>query len=581
MRNLNIRKRPVKNSVDSDDEFVDNFVEPEEWTIITALDRIWTLIDDNGLSVELWMFSNGPLTYLKEKLGLSKMQIIFLTIMIEAGEVLSWKHMGNILDVSRINLMTYTDDIEDMVKKRWVVRRGTRDGCQGFALEHGVITALRHNETFIPEKIDGLDIQQFMDRVNGHFSKDFYNPAAEFEHLEQFLDELVNSNPHLPLCLEVMKYDDIHIRSLFLLALHDYSVSAGASNEGLELSVVDRKYPMDWECSNMRRTLESGNHPLIVDGFIEHKCVDGIADNTQYVLTRRTKEELLAGFTPAEHITRKSISRKDIIAASTITKKELYYNDEESRQMAQLKDLLGQEKLQQVQQRLEEYGMRKGFACLFYGGPGTGKTESVLQIARETGRDILQVNIADLRDKYVGESEKNIKEVFCRYRELCKNTEVMPILFFNEADAIFSKRTSVGGLNPTVEKMENAMQNIILQEMENLDGILIATTNLTCNLDDAFERRFIFKIEFHKPEVEAKAKIWRAMMTDLSEEDALSLAREYDFSGGQIENIARKHIMQYVLSGKKASLDDIRDFCDHELLGKGKKGRMQVVGFAS
>ncbi len=99
--------------------------------------------------------------------------------------------------------------------------------------------------------------------------------------------------------------------------------------------------------------------------------------------------------------------------------------------------------------------MRKGFACLFYGAPGTGKTESVLQIARQTGRDIMQVDIAGMRDKYVGESEKNIKAVFQNYRELCKKSEVMPILFFNEADALINKRTE--RIEHSVDKMDNAM----------------------------------------------------------------------------------------------------------------------------
>ena len=93
----------------------------------------------------------------------------------------------------------------------------------------------------------------------------------------------------------------------------------------------------------------------------------------------------------------------------------------------------------------------------------------------------MQVDIAGMRDKYVGETEKNIKAVFARYRDICRNSEVQPILFFNEADAIFNKRSE--NIQHSVDKMENAMQNIILQEMEDLDGILIATTNLTSNLD--------------------------------------------------------------------------------------------------
>ena len=176
------------------------------------------------------------------------------------------------------------------------------------------------------------------------------------------------------------------------------------------------------------------------------------------------------------------------------------------------------------------------------------------------------------------ESEKNIKAIFARYRDVCKQSDVTPILFFNEADGIFGKRVTIDGNNPSVEKMDNAMQNIILQELENLDGILIATTNLTCNLDDAFERRFLFKVEFEKPNDEVKEKIWRSMLGDgITTDDAHRLAIRYDFSGGQIENIVRKRTIEYILSGKKAGFDEIDEFCKHELLNK--KNERKPMGF--
>ena len=258
----------------------------------------------------------------------------------------------------------------------------------------------------------------------------------------------------------------------------------------------------------------------------------------------------------------------------SIKEKSLFFNTSEQEQIERLTSLLSTENLPSVQERLEEQGMRKGFACLFYGAPGTGKTETVLQIARQTGRDLMQVDIAGLRDKWVGESEKNIKEVFARYRNLCQTCEVMPILFFNEADAIINQRTE--NVEHSVDKMDNAMQNIILQEIEDLDGILIATTNLTSNLDRAFERRFLYKVEFHKPDTDVKTKIWRSMLKDISADDARQLASHFDFSGGQIENIARKRTVDYILSGKFASLDEIEGYCRAELLS-GKERRS--IGF--
>ena len=141
-----------------------------------------------------------------------------------------------------------------------------------------------------------------------------------------------------------------------------------------------------------------------------------------------------------------------------------------------------------------------------------------------------------------------------------------------------NKRTE--NISHSVDKMDNAMQNIILQEIEDLEGILIATTNLTPNLDSAFERRFLFKIEFHKPSTDVKAKIWSSMLKNISDDDAQTLASKFDFSGGQIENIARKRSIDFILSGEFADIEGIEKYCRNELLEDKKKCK-PIVGFKS
>ena len=139
-------------------------------------------------------------------------------------------------------------------------------------------------------------------------------------------------------------------------------------------------------------------------------------------------------------------------------------------------------------------------------------------------------------------------------------------MLFNEADAIFTKR--IENVEQSVDQMNNAIQNIILEEMENIEGILIATTNLLSNLDPAFERRFIFKVEFKMPEKDSRARIWKSMIPSLSEQDAMTLAGRYSFSGGNIENIARKSTVEYVLSGNEPNLASLDNYCQEELLNR-------------
>lgn len=138
-----------------------------------------------------------------------------------------------------------------------------------------------------------------------------------------------------------------------------------------------------------------------------------------------------------------------------------------------------------------------------------------------------------------------------------------PILLFNEADAVLGMRME--GATRAVDKMENSIQNIILQEMETLEGIMIATTNLTSNLDKAFERRFLYKIQFNRPTVEARTQIWQTMLPSLQEGDAHNLASQFELSGGEIENITRKYTVNAILSGQDTvDIPKIIELCHNE-----------------
>ena len=156
--------------------------------------------------------------------------------------------------------------------------------------------------------------------------------------------------------------------------------------------------------------------------------------------------------------------------------------------------------------------------------------------------------------------------MFTRYRRLCEKTPRTPILLFNEADAVFSKRKDATASN--VAQTENAIQNIILEEMEKLDGILIATTNLADNLDKAFERRFLFKIRFDRPTLEAKASIWRDKLPALTDTEAAELASRFDLSGGEIDNVVRKVLMEEVVSGETPSLAMATRIASEERISK-------------
>lgn len=253
--------------------------------------------------------------------------------------------------------------------------------------------------------------------------------------------------------------------------------------------------------------------------------------------------------------------RSDLILPSQIAKKELFYNEKEKLQIAQLNAALDHEAYTNIYERLKNKQLGSAMTILLFGGPGTGKTELVLQLARQTGRQIMKIDISKTKSMWFGESEKIIKKIFDDYKSYAQSQEKTPILFFNEADAVLSKRTT--DIQGNTTNTENGIQNLLLDEFENFDGILIATTNLTKNLDPAYDRRFLFKIQIEAPNLAQRQTIWQSKLSFLDSIAYKSLA-EFELTGGQIANISRKCEILQVLEGHYPDYNDIEKFCQEE-----------------
>lgn len=264
-----------------------------------------------------------------------------------------------------------------------------------------------------------------------------------------------------------------------------------------------------------------------------------------------------------------------LIKDNDIATKRLYYNSKVSKELDGILKSLKPSKYRQINKSLKDEGLRLGVCILFYGTPGTGKTESVYQIAKATGRGIWKVDLSELKSKWHGESEKLIKKLFKDYNLISKREKRTPILLLNEADGILGKRKT--DAYTSSEKSDNAVQNIFLDCMEDFDGILIATTNLEESLDNAFERRFLFKVHFEKPTASIRAKIWSTKFKGLQKPLALKLASQYDFSGGEIENIVRKYKMAKVIEPKLSLFTKLEELCNSEKFNTKKIGNS--IGF--
>ena len=319
------------------------------------------------------------------------------------------------------------------------------------------------------------------------------------------------------------------------------------------------------------KELKEERHTLQKLGFIELQPAMMFND-TILSLTDKGKQIFLENDFDLFDATKKQ-DRK-LLYPEKIAEKQLFYDKGLERQLHLFRQNLEEEKFADLQKRMADNALPKGVIALFYGLPGTGKTETALQIAKATGRAIYHVDISAAKTCWYGESQKLVKRIFTDYARMCEKEKLKPILLFNEADALFSNRQNISNTSgsSSVAQTENAIQNIILEEMEKLDGIMIATTNMIDNLDTAFARRFLFKIKFGQPTVEAKKAIWHTKLDWLSEEDCGKLAARFDFSGGEIDNIVRKVMMEEVLNGARPDLAGIEELCRYEKIDGKKEG---------
>ena len=539
-----------------------------EMTLLQAIERVVELAEDSKMSKEFMKKAKTEIQLLAKSYGITERQAVLFCVCMEKGpRRVDYDDLASFLDLNKISVLGYASDIDALVRRRLLKFRDVKDE-DDFDIPSVVIRSLKHNEVYQLPQRKGLDCAAIFELLDQWFD-DLNDDAIGSCQLRDEIQMLFDDNPQVAFVRNLRQYDlsaeDEMIAAFFCNRLVNNNDDDIRFNQLSDLFENNRDY------NNAKAELRSGQHTLMKQKLVEHICEDGIADTSKYHLTRDAQRDLLAelNINPVEETLAGTLKLSDL------TPKKMFYPQEVEKQISELSKLFQQEEFQKIQERMREKGFRNGFACLFYGSPGTGKTETVYQLALQTGRAIMIVDVPQIKSKWVGDSEKNIKALFDRYREVVKRSKLAPILLFNEADAIIGKRQE--GAERAVEKMENSIQNIILQEMETLDGIMIATTNLQQNMDKAFERRFLYKIKFEKPTEEARAHIWHEMIPDLSSMDVQTLASKYDFSGGQIENIARHYAINNILHGKNEDvLSMLFRHCDNERLDEKSTRR---IGF--
>ena len=220
-----------------------------------------------------------------------------------------------------------------------------------------------------------------------------------------------------------------------------------------------------------------------------------------------------------------------------------------------------------------EWGMEKilrpGYRALFYGPSGSGKTMTASLLGQVTGRDVYRINLASVVSKYIGETEKNLEKVF----DMAEDKDW--ILFFDEADALFGKRT---GIKDAHDRYANQEVSYLLQRIEEYRGLVVLSTNQKVNIDDAFARRFQSVIRFPMPDADRRKTIWTRSFSQQTEfEESINwdaLSRDYELTGGAIMNVVQYASVMAMSRGERTIRQvDILQGIRREFQKEGKMPR--------
>ena len=468
------------------------------------------------------------------------------------------KHFG----LEKHSFLKYLESFNLLISKSIVTKTENRHSENDYKLSNHIYDYIVAQKTIPNElleiKIKENTFNEFLSDMDILSNQKDDEKISYYYFIQKFKD-LLNANKHFKLIAFALKNLELVDSFVFFDTILD-AMNCGENDfhTGLQ-STVDDFY---------ERKRDSFKY---INNFLEEKTALNSLnliekDSTTFSNRHRIQltEKAVLVLKELEGISFEFVEKKDkrLIYPDQIQKRNLFYNKDEELQLDPIKKSLSNTSFTKLQSKLKSKNMSVGITTLLYGAPGTGKTESVYQLAKKYNRPVFKVEISETKSMWFGESQKLVKKIFTDYYTFKKTQKVCPILLFNEADAIIGKRKSAG--SSSVSDTENAIQNVLLEELENFDGILFATSNLVANLDSAFERRFLFKVKFENPSMVNAAKIWRNKLPNLSAKEALHLASQFSYSGGEMENIARKSLMDEIVFGTKPNFERILSFCENE-----------------
>lgn len=535
--------------------------------IISALEQVFLQAKDSKLDRNNFKSVEKELSVLNEYFHTNDMESILITLVmnVENFENARVKKMASYVGLNHLNFLPFATNLMALHQRNIITPSygENYELSEDYALEPKLITYLSKNER-IPSEILQVsetenNFHEFLNEIDGLKEKKAKKKLNEF-YFRNELNEITNKYIQFKLVSFAKKNLNKVEQFVFFVTILD------------AISYCNNDYN-----TNLQNTVEEGTFKRrdafeYVQNFLQDKTRlnklklveknSAAFSNLHYIRLTTNALKMLSEWEGISIEFKEDEKNKKLLYPEQIKKNKLIYNQSELEAIARIDGVLVEKSFQKLKSNLTSNNLPEGITCLLYGEPGTGKTATVYELARKHKRAVFKVEISETKSMWYGESQKLVKKIFTDYYEAKEKEKRCPILLFNEADAIIGKR-KVGG-NASTSETENAIQNILLEELENFKGILFATSNLVMNLDTAFERRFLFKVKYAIPSLQNAAAIWKIKLPTITKEQAMELAINYPFSGGEIDNIVRKYIMEHVLHGERPSFETIISFCNQE-----------------
>lgn len=547
----------------------------EENKLLRSITRLYEHKEKMMQSEAVILSMNQDIEVIASFLGLDKNYAPLIAVMIceqLIGENSPYNRLMKLMGYSAYDIVAMERVLKGWVKKRWI--RSKRHKYSG-----------RSMSTYEFEKrfMDAIHFEDVKKLADPHINDPYFAMLELKKKMQRYLGEFEFDELTTNICEQAAESLDIRFIAHILkdeqlidpekAVMLWLGVEWISGKEEFDFEQIIEMFTQDpsyvyW----FKKRLKSGESKLLSNGLIQMIK----PDFSDFSLVRLGEElvDMLqevkvdtASKTPA-------LRYSKLLEPDNLPQQQLFFNKSMEVERDRVEKMLTEPAFSDLMLKFKENGFPMALTMLFHGQPGTGKTALAHQLAKFSNRFVCQVDISNIRDMWVGESEKNLKRVFKEYAYLSKKTDNIPILLFNEADAIFGVRTSVA---TAVDQMNNSLQNILLQELEDFEGIFIATTNLIKNIDAAFDRRLVYKLHFELPDLTTASNILNNEFTGYNPEFLGLISQKYRLSGGQISNVKRKLLTESLLQNCATHSEELLI----EFLAKenGFRNRKTNIGF--